>query len=65
MVQRYTEKKNGSVFKLVFVEQIICLPLYCTVMEKYKKYYYLPLEKDNTTYSLCLLLRKTDATTCG
>jgi len=65
LVQRYTEKKNGPVLKLVFVEQMICLPLYGTVGEEYKKYYYLPLEKDNTTFSLCLLLRKTDATTCG
>jgi hypothetical protein len=37
LVQRCAEKKIGSVLKLVFVEQMVCSPLYCTVGEAYKR----------------------------
>ena len=37
MVQRCAEKKIGSVLKLVFVEQMVFLPLYCTIGEAYKR----------------------------
>ena len=52
-----SEEKRVSL-KTFFLEQMVCLPLHCTVGEAYKKYYCLPLEKDsdNTTASLCFLL---------